>query len=287
MLKYRLSGAEGSRGTEGTALGHGQEGIDTANLGDKGLGRAKLLGIALHGLLDGLCEDHGEFLLLTLAVFNDTDGVMDIVGALFLDGLNCPVRTLQGERNHNVVGEQSFRNRTHGASGLYGITCGNCRCEFPVAIRDCIQIHASFQEETALFCQLRKGVLQTVIYLCQQTGAQIHTHEFSCELNRVTDLDTIRHFVDLHAGHAVVDTDNLALQALIINENITYLVLADRAIEINFDKVAVDAGHISCLCFHITLPLQTVYLLLYPVEERLELCLALLLFEAGETLQQL
>ena len=125
-----------------------------------------------------------------------------------------------------------------------------------------------------------------VEYLCQQSRTQIYAHQLAGKLYRVTDLDAVRHLVDLHAYFPVVDTDYLALKALIINEDVTNFILANGAIEINFDKVSVDSGYISCFYLHKTLLLQTVDALLYPVEKRLEFSLALGLLEAVQTLQQ-
>ncbi len=164
-----------------------------------------------------------------------------------------------------MVCEQTFRYSTDSVAGLYLVTYLSDRCEVPVTIRNSIQIHSSVQEESALICKCRQRVLQTVINLCQQSRTQIYAHQLSGELYRITYLDAVGHFVDLHTYFPVIDTDYLALEALIINEDVTNFILANGAIEFDLDKVTVDSGYISCFCFHISL-LQTVYALLYSVE---------------------
>ena len=157
-----------------------------------------------------------------------------------------------------MMREQSFRNGADGTSRLHGITHLDSRCEIPVAVGDGIQIDASLQEETAFLCQLRQRILQTVKHLGQKSRSQIHAHEFSGEFHRVPHLDAVRHLVDLHTHDPVVDPDDLALQALALNKNVTHLILADRTIEINIDQVAVDSGYKSCFCFH-TILLLPIY----------------------------
>jgi hypothetical protein len=146
------------------------------------------------------------------------------------------------------------------------VTDTGYRCEVPVAIRDRVKVYSSVQEETALLRQLWQRVLQTVEDLRQQSRTQIYAHQLAGELYFVTDFDAVGHFVDLHAYFPVVDTDYLSFKALIVNEDVTYFILSNGAIEVYLYKVAVDSGYKSCLCFHIALLLQTVYALLYPVE---------------------
>ena len=103
---------------------------------------------------------------------------------------------------------------------------------------------------------------------------------------RVTDLDAVGHLVDLHTYFPVIDTYDLSFEALIINEDITYFILSNGAIEVYLNKVSVDSGYISCLCFHIALLLQIVYAPLYPLKEGLEFSLAPGMLEACQALKQ-
>ena len=134
-----------------------------------------------------------------------------------------------------MVGEQTFRHCADCAARLYAVADLYGWREFPVAVRDRIEVHASFQEETALLCKLRQRVLQTVKYLGQQSRTQIYGHELAGELYRVADLDAVCHLVDLHAYLPVVDTYDLSLEAFISNEDVTNFILSNGAIEINFD----------------------------------------------------
>ena len=191
MLKNGLACAERTRYTEGAALCNRQEGIDTTKLHDQRLIRTKSLGIALDRLLDRLRDHHAELLLLAEAVLDHADGGAYIIRSLFLDGLDGPVIPLQGERNHDMVGEDTLRNGSDGITGHDTVTGFYARCEFPVLIRNRIEVYTSLQEEATLLCKLRQRVLKSIIDLCQQSRTQINTHQLTGKLDRITDLDAI------------------------------------------------------------------------------------------------
>ena len=191
MLKNGLACAERTRYAEGTALCDWQESINTTKLHDQRLIRTKSLCVALDRLLDRLRDHHAELLLLAEAVLDDADGGTYIIRSLFLDGLYGPVIPLQGERNHDMVGEDALRNGSDGITGHDAVPCLYARCEFPVLIRDRVEVYTSLQEETTLLCKLRQRVLKSIIDLCQKSRTQINTHQLTGKLDRITDLDAI------------------------------------------------------------------------------------------------
>ena len=256
MLQDGLAGAEGAGYAEGAALGHGEEGVDAAELGHQGLIRAQTLLVAADGLLYGPGKDHGQLFFLAAPVFQHRHGIADIVNALFPDGLDLPVVSLEAEGHHDQVGEQALGHAAHRITGGDGVTGLYPGGELPILIGDGVQVHAPLQEEAALFGKLGQGVLQAVEHLGQQARAQLYAHQLPGELHRVTYPDAARHFINLHTGCVAVDADDLALEPVIAHQDIAHFIFAHGAGKAGRYQVSVDSGHISCHFVHFDSPVS-------------------------------
>ena len=253
MLQNRLSCAERTGNAECAALGDRQEGIDYPYLHYQGLVGSETLVVAAYSLLYWPAEDHGELSFIALGICDRGHVVPDIVCALFCNGLDCPVNVLESERKHYLVGENALRNGSEGIARSEDVSDLADRCELPVPVRDGVKIHSALEEEAALRGKRRQRVLKTVVNLCQKARTQLDAHELACELDFVAHLDSVCHLVDLHAGLASVDPDDLSLQKRVAYVYEGDFVLGDGSLEGNCDKVAVHSGYVSdCLChmFH-------------------------------------
>ena len=253
MLQHGLSGAEGAGYTESAALGHRQEGINAADFGYESIVGAQALLIAAYGLLYRPGEDHGKLFFLALVIFQHRHGVPDVIHALFPDGFHPPL-VLHIEGNHDLMAEQSFGHTAHRIAGSDKVTGPHQRSELPIPVGDGIQIYAPLQKETAFFRKLRQGILQAVKHLRQKAWPKLHAHQFAGKLDLVAHTDAACHFIDLHAGRIAVHTDDLALEALVTDEDIANFVFSHGAGKGGCHQIPVHSGHISCHFVHIDSP---------------------------------
>ena len=250
MLQDRLARTERAGHAERAALGHRQERVHAAQLGHQRLVGAQTLLIAADGLLYRPGEHHGQLLLLAVFVFNHRHGVPDVVYALFPDRLHHPL-ALHTERHHDQVGEQPLRNAAHRVACGDPVTGLHQGGKLPVPVGNRIEIHAALQEEAALLCQIRQGVLQAVEHLGQQARPQLHAHQLAGQLHLVAHLDAVGHLIDLHTGRVAVDADDLALEPVIAHQDIAHFIFAHRAGKAGGHQVSVYTCHISCYFVHI------------------------------------
>ena len=206
--------------------------------------------VALYGFLDGLREHHGKLFFVAVLVLDNSYGGPYVVGARPDYGLDLPAAPFKGERDHDPVLEEPFGDAAYHVSGGDGIPCLDAGRELPAAVRDGIQIDASFEEESALFRKLRKRVLKPVEDLGEKSGPELYAHEGSGELDLVADLDAVGHLVDLRAGDAVVDTYDFALKARAGRQYVGHFVFSDGAFEPDCCQVAVDSCHVSFCDIH-------------------------------------
>ena len=255
MLQNGLACAEGAGHAEGAALGHRQEGVDGADLRYQRFVGTQALLIAADSLLHRPGEDHGQLLFLAVFVFQHRNGVADIIHALFPNGLHPPL-ALEVEGHHDQMGEQTLGDAAHGVAGGDEITGGHLRGELPVLIGDGIQIYAPLQKETAFFRKLRQGILQAVKHLRQKAWPKLNAHQFAGKLDLVAHTDAACHFIDLHAGRIAVHTDDLALEALVTDEDIANFVFSHGAGKGGCHQIPVHSGHISCHFVHFDSPVS-------------------------------
>ena len=253
VLQNRLACAEGAGHAEGAALDHRQEGVDAADLGDHGLVGAQPLIVAVHHLLDGPGEDHAQFFRLTQAIFQHRHGVADGVGALGFDGFDHPALILAAEGHHDLVSEETLGHSAQSVASLDAVAHLGHGSKLPGFVGNGVEVDAALQEEAALVCQLRQGVLEAVVDLSQEAGAELHAEKLTGELHPVAHLDAVGHLIDLHAGHAIGDADDLALEPLVSYDDVADFIFLNRAVKLCRNEVAVDAGYNTCYLFHMLL----------------------------------
>ena len=101
-----------------------------------------------------------------------------------------------------------------------------------------------------MFRKFGKRVLQSVEHLGQKPRAELDAHQLSGELHDIADLDSVGHLVDLHAGTAVADAYYFPFEALSFDEDVSHLVLPDRAGKAHVSEVSVNTGHVPFYNFH-------------------------------------
>ena len=138
--------------------------------------------------------------------------------------------------------------RQHSVAGL------DAGSKFPIPARNGVKVLAALEEEAALFCQLRQGILQTVVHLRQKAGAKLDAQQLAGQFHLIADLDAVRHFIDLHTRGAAIDADDLALEPISADLDEADFIFSHGAIELCRDKVPVHSGHISCHFFHVDSP---------------------------------
>ena len=152
--------------------------------------------------------------------------------------------------------EDSLWNRAQGIGALHCVASLHTWCEMPFLVAwKCIQVNTSFQEESAVLCQLWKRVLQTVEYLTQKSRAQGYGQHLAGKLHLVAYSDSSGHLINLHVGIFTFDSDYLGLQLLLafgcVYNNVSYLVHQDVAFNLDGNHVAVHSDNFAAaLIFH-------------------------------------
>ena len=94
--------------------------------------------------------------------------------------------------------------------------------------------------------ELGQGILQAVVDLREQPGAEFDGEQLAAEFDLVADLDAGGAFEDLDIGFAATHADDLALEAVVaIGEDEGDFVLGDAVIEGHADHVAIDASYFA------------------------------------------
>ena len=81
LLEHRLAGAEGAGDAVGSALGHGEEGVDQPHVGDHGLHGLEALGVAVDRALDRPLEHQGHGMDRPVLALEFRHLVGDLVGS--------------------------------------------------------------------------------------------------------------------------------------------------------------------------------------------------------------
>ena len=154
------------------------------------------------------------------------------------------------------MGEDSLGNGSESIAGMKNVAGLAHGGELPLPVGDGVEIDSPLEEETALLSEGRKRILKSVVDLGEKSRSELYAHQFARELDLVPHLDSVRHLVDLHAGLASVDPDDLSLEPRSARVDESDLVLGDGPVENNSDKVSVHTGHMSNVFSHIKLRLS-------------------------------
>ena len=149
------------------------------------------------------------------------------------------------------MGERTFGNSTHIFTGAKGIAFFYGGSKFPSFLAvQAVGINAALQEPAGLLCQNGQGILQTVINLTQQTGAQVGRQHITGKFHGVTALDTVGHFIDLDLCHIATDTDDLTFQCGLADFHVANFVHRNVALEFHGQQVAVHTCNLTNIFGH-------------------------------------
>ena len=140
--------------------------------------------------------------------------------------------------------EDSFRNPADLVGGGKFVADFGGRCELPggVVIQR-IHVESAFQEEAGFLGKFLQRVLESVVDLCEQAGTQFHAQKRIGEFNAVAHFESGGAFEDLEVGAGAAHPDDFAFESAVADKHIGDFVLCDAGVELNGQKVAVDADN--------------------------------------------
>ena len=106
------------------------------------------------------------------------------------------------------------------------------------------QVNSALQEEAGFLRQQIERVLQSVVNLSQQPGAELDAQEFAGELDLVAHLEAVGAFEDLQVGAIAPHPDDFALEFCIADPGECDFILHDPVGEFDGHQVAVDSDNL-------------------------------------------
>ncbi len=97
-------------------------------------------------------------------------------------------------------------------------------------------------------------VLQAVVHLGEQPGAELDREQVAHELHGVADPDAGSALEHLRVGIATAHADDLGDEPHVVLQDVSDLVLGHGGVELHCDEVAVDPHHATAAHAHDTLP---------------------------------
>ena len=148
--------------------------------------------------------------------------------------------------------ERSFRNSSNVLTCSEDVTHRSGRSKFPFLL--CIKsvcVNSSLKEPTCFFCQQRKRILKSVIYLTKKSGAKLCREHFTGKHYLISALDTTRHFINLYLRNISTNTDNLALKrSFFVYHNEADLVHRNVAFKFDRHKISIDTNNFTYIFGH-------------------------------------
>ena len=92
--------------------------------------------------------------------------------------------------------------------------------------------------------------MESVIYLTEQSGAEICRKHISRKFHLITAFYTIGHFINLYLSYIAFYTDNLAFKGGITHKNIAYFVHRNVSVEFYRHQISVYAYYLSFIFGH-------------------------------------
>ena len=104
--------------------------------------------------------------------------------------------------------------------------------------------------------KLWEWVLQAVIHLREDAGAEFGGEQVAGELHAVVDHQLRGGLEHLHVATRATHADDLRHQPFLAEHGVAHFILCDGAVECDGDHVAVDGDDFSC-CLHVLYSFRT------------------------------
>ena len=209
VLEDGLAAAERAGDEPGASLGDRVEGVDAPQAGLHDLAGPGFLLVGFHGHLDGPFLGHGDISGLPVLVRQGSHDHVDVIVAGGDDPFDLEL-SLEGEGNHDLVGQPAFFHLPEPVPGDHRVALGRYRGELPdLVVVERVGVLAPLEEHA-----LHRGevVLQAVVHAGQQAGAEGDLKHLAEELDLIPVLEAPGALEHLHGGLVAVDLDDLGQQ---------------------------------------------------------------------------
>ncbi len=254
LLQYGFARAERPRDAIHPAAGHREKRVNHAHLGHQRFHWAQALGVGPDGHLDGPFLHHGHGHFFAALPFQLGHHVRDGVGTR-RRGIHHFPFSCQPERHHDAVLEDAFRHGAESIARLHFIAAARLGGIVPLGFAvQRLQVGAALQEKPALLRQLRQRILETVVHLRQQAGAQLHRQQVAAELHGIAHLQPGGVLKHLQFRVGAADADDLGLQHDVARARVAHFALRHRLVKLHRDQVAVDSYNFTHVFAHLRPP---------------------------------
>ena len=242
MLDHSLAATERPRDESGTAFGDRIERVYAAKTGLHDLPRPRFLPIGLDGHLDRPFLRHVHKHVIPFIIYEDGDDHVDVVHSGGDDLLDSEI-SLEGERNHDLVGKPSFLDLSEPVGRLDLVTWlgyGGELPKFPVI--QGIGVLSSLEEHAL---HGRKVVLESVVHAGKQAGTKGDLEHPAFEFHGIPVLETACALEHLDRGPVAVHLDDFGKEWRSVKGDVAEFVFSHRAVHLNGHQVGDDSDYFS------------------------------------------
>ena len=246
MLKHGLAAAERAGDESGAAFGDRVEGVEHTDTSLHNPLGTRFLFISLHSHLHGPFLDHGDLHILAVFGGEDRNHGVNVILSGFLYALDG-VFSLEGEGDHNFVGQPAFLHFAQPTCGLHLVAhlcLGSEIPEFVVVQRS--GVLASLEEDV-----LHGGevVLQSIVGTGQKTGAELDLEHLAEELHGISAPEAAGALKHLHGRFVAADLDDFGKELRALEVDVAEFVFRHRTVHLHSHQVGHNARYFTC-CTH-------------------------------------
>ena len=249
MLKHRFSCTERTGDKARTTFHNRVYGVDYTHTGFQQFERTRFFLIVGHGALHGPFLYHVHPDVITFAIRQHCNGILNAVITFLCNGFHG-AHTFLFKRHHDFQRLEVFVHLSQPGSGFHLVAhlCQRHKMPFASFIQR-IGILPAFQENTV---HLIEVVLQTVVVLRKHTGPQCHFEHMSGKLSFGPHFQSAGTLKYLHVDLGTYYLNHLRHQLVSSGRDITNLILRYRSVDDEGHHVGYYATN-SSFCCHIFL----------------------------------